>query len=96
MICTRCGSARRPDGPVSRLDAWGRDCLHYACTECGYSWNVSRPAQALPEGRRTRTQSRDSLVADWISLFAAGGAETITVRRRIAGRGVSPVPLRVA
>jgi len=38
MICERCGTSKRPIGPRHCLDGRGRDCLRYACCDCGYSW----------------------------------------------------------
>src|SRR5271168_2929696 len=48
MICLRCGTSRRPIGPRKRIDGWGRECLRYACDECGYSWNEPTADGARP------------------------------------------------
>jgi len=38
MNCPRCGTSRRPISPHASLDGWGRECLRFACHECGYGW----------------------------------------------------------
>jgi len=50
MICSRCGTPRRPIGPRYSLDGWGRECRRYACRDCGYSWIESTRDQKYPAG----------------------------------------------
>ena len=41
MSCIKCGTWKRPVGPVYGTDSLGCECLKYRCVECGYSWTGS-------------------------------------------------------
>lgn len=74
MICSRCGTSRRPIGPHRRMDVWGRECLRYACDECGYSWNEPISGNAPP----VRSTASDGIASD----FQTTARDRVLVRIR--------------
>ncbi len=56
-----------------RLDGWGRECLRFACAECGYSWNEPTPEQAPPQ-RLADLPRQPATARRLLITFIEGGA----------------------